>query len=1062
MNNRSTRNEFCLRTFINRPILSGVLSVFIVLLGIISLFQLPVEQFPEIAPPTVRINATYTGANAETLQKAVITPLEEAINGVENINYMTSSATNNGTATINVYFRQGTDPDMAAVHVQNRIASAQGVLPAEVIRTGVTVRKSQNSTAKIVALYSPDDSYDQKFLYNYFKINIEPRIARIPGVGDITVFGSDYSLRIWLNADKMAVHGLVPADITSILNEQNLESPTGTLGADMDNVFQYVLKYRGRYENEKEFGDLVIKSLPDGGILHLKDVADIELGTLSYATKNELAGHPGTNCMIAQAPGSNANEIVTAIDNVIRDAASELPKGMMLVDLMSIKSFLDASIQNVIRTLIEAILLVILVVWFFLHNLRSTFIPTLSIIISLIGTFAFLHFAGMSINMLTLFALVLVIGTVVDDAIVVVEAVQTQFDNGCMSPHRATTDAMQEIARPLISTSLVFMAVFIPVCFIDGATGKFYKQFGMTMAIAVCISTFNALTLSPALCALLMKPHTKQRNASRFTSANKNIFNRMTRKYERAILFLLRRWWLPAILLSVATCGFFYLLSVTKTGLVPDEDTGTIVVDVQGAPGTSLAQTEKTLKKIEERIKDTPQFQIYSKSIGLGMLAGQGASNGTFIIRLKPWNERKGKHDDNHSVIQELYRRLSDITDARIMIFAQPIIAGYGVTNGFEVHIQDKRGGSIEILQQHTQLFIAALKERPEIAHAQTSFDGRYPQYRVEVDAALCKRSGVSPTDILDVLSSYVGGVYSSNINRFSKLYRVMVQASPQYRADRNSLDNLFVRTKSGEMSPLSRYVTLTRIYGPELLSRFNLFPSIAINGIPAPGYSSGEALAAIREVAAQTLPSGYGYEFGAMSREEASTGNTPTIIFGICIVFIYLILCALYESLLIPLTVILSIPFGLFGSFLFARVSGIENNIYMQTGIIMLIGLLAKTAILQTEYASECRNNGMGITASALKAATVRLRPILMTSMTMIFGLLPMIYSSGVGCNGSRSLGIGTIGGMLVGTIALLLFVPFLFVVFQSLQEYIKNNRHPLFSQYSAQEIAPKPTQER
>lgn len=1024
-----------LQAFINRPILSGVLSVFVVLLGVIGLVQLPVEQFPEIAPPTVRVSATYTGANAETLQKAVVAPLEEAINGVENINYMTSSATNNGTATINVYFRQDTDPDMAAVNVQNRIASAQGVLPAEVIRSGITVRKSQNSTAKIVALYSPDNSFDQKFLYNYFKINIEPRLARIPGVGDITVFGSDYSLRIWMDAEKMTSYGLVPADITAVLDEQNVEAPTGTLGADMDNTFQYVLKYRGRYEDEEDFGNLVIKSLSDGSVLRLKDVAEVELGALNYATKNELIGHPGTNCMIAQAPGSNANEIVEAIDEVIRDAAAELPKGMELVDLMSIKSFLDASVHNVIETLMEAILLVIFIVWLFLRNLRSTVIPAVAIVVSLIGTFAFLYFAGMSVNMLTLFALVLVIGTVVDDAIVVVEAVQSRFDSGCRSPRQATVEAMQGISRPLVTTSWVFMAVFIPVCFIGGATGKFYTQFGLTMAVAVLISTFNALTFSPALCVLLMKPTSVMKKTSRFVAAYDAAFQGMTRKYKSSVVFLLRRKWFSATLLA-ATCGFFYLLNVTKTGLVPDEDTGTIVVDVQAAPGTSLAQTERILKNIEDRIKDTPQFQIYSKSIGMGMLAGQGPSNGTFIIRLKPWDQRTGRHDDNRSVIDNLYRRLADITDARIMIFAQPIIAGYGVTNGFEVHVQDRRGSSVEELQRHAQAFIAALNERPEIARAQTSFDSRYPQYRVEVDAAVCKRAGVSPSEVLNALSGYIGGVYSSNINRFSKLYRVMMQASPEYRADVRSLDGLFVRTASGEMSPISRYVTLTRVYGSESLSRFNLFPSIAVNGAPAAGYSSGQALNAIREVAAQTLPAGYGYEFGAMSREEASAGNTSVWVFGICIVFIYLILCALYESLLIPLVVILAIPFGLFGSFLFAKLFGIENNIYMQTGIIMLIGLLAKTAILQTEYASECRSRGMSITASAVAAAVARLRPILMTSLTMIFGLLPMIFSTGVGCNGSRSLAVGTIGGMLVGTVSLLLFVPLLFIVFRHVEE--------------------------
>ena len=1025
-----------LQTFIDRPIFSGVLSVIVVLLGIIGLAQLPVEQYPEIAPPAIRVAAAYTGANAETLQKAVVAPLEEAINGVENIDYITSSASNDGTATISVFFRLGTDPDMAAVNVQNRIAQAQGMLPAEVIRSGITVRKSQNSTAKIVALYSPDDSYDQTFLYNYFKINIEPRLARIPGVGDITVFGSDYSLRIWLDAHKMETCGLVPADIAAVLDEQNIESPTGTLGADMDNTFQYVLKYRGRYENEEDFGNLVIRSSPDGEVLRLKDVAEVELGALSYTVRNELDGHPGTNCMIAQAPGSNADEIIGAIDEVIRDAASELPAGMELKDLMSIKSFLAASVHNVIETLIETILLVIIVMWLFLRDLRSTAIPAVAIVVSLTGTFAFLHLAGMSINMLTLFALVLVIGTVVDDAIVVVEAVQSKLDDGCLSSRQATAEALQGIGRPLVATSSVFMAVFIPVCFIGGATGKFYTQFGLTMAVAVCISAFNALTFSPALCVLLMKPGPGHGKTTCFAAAYDAAFRGMTRKYKIAVLFMLRRKWLSAALLPAAACGFFYLLSVTKTGLVPDEDTGTIVVDVQAPPGTSLAQTERILKNIEERIKDTPQFQIYSKSTGMGMLAGRGPANGTFIIRLKPWSQRKGRLDDNRSVIDDMYRRLSDITDARITVFAQPVIAGYGVTNGFEVHVQDRRGGSTEDLRHHAQAFIAALAERPEIARAQTAFDNRYPQYRVEVDAAVCKRAGVSPSDVLDALSGYVGGVYSSNINRFTRLYRVMIQASPRYRANEHSLDGLFVRTASGEMSPISRYAALTRVYGSESLSRFNLFPSISVNGTPAAGYSSGQALKAIREVAARTLPAGYGYELGAMSREEASASDASSRVFGICIIFIYLILCALYESLFIPLAVILSIPFGLFGSFLFAKLFGIENDIYMQTGIIMLIGLLAKTAILQTEYASECRSRGMSIAASAVAAAVARLRPILMTSLTMIFGLLPMVFSSGAGSNGSRSLGVSTVGGMLVGTISLLLFVPFLFIVFRHIQE--------------------------
>lgn len=1032
------------RTFIERPILSGVLSVLVLILGIIALAQLPVEQFPEIAPPTIRVTATYTGANAETVQRAVVAPLEEAINGVENIDYMTSSATNNGQATLTIYFRAGTDADVAAMNVQNRVASAQGMLPAEVIRSGISVRKSRNSTAKIVSLYSPDGRYDQKFLYNYFKINIEPQLARIPGVGDITVFGSDYSLRIWLDPDRMTAYGLVPSDIAAVLEEQNIESPTGTLGADADNTFQWVMKYRGRCENEEEFGDLVIRATPDGGVLRLRDVARIELGALSYATRNYLSGRPGTNCMVAQASGSNARNIVAAIDGVVRDAAERLPAGMELVDLMSIKSFLDVSIAGVVETLVEALLLVAAAVWLFLQNFRAMLVPMTAIIVSLVGTFAVLHVAGFSINMLTLFALVLVIGTVVDDAIVVVEAVQAGFDHGETSAYRASVDAMQGIGRALVTTSLVFMAVFIPICFVGGAAGAFYTQFALTIAAAVCISTFNAMTLSPAMCARLMKPSSTGFSA-RFRSAFDAFFGRMTRHYVRALRFLFRRRWIVGVGLVSASAGFVYLLHTTKTGLIPDEDTGTVVVDVQTAPGTSLSRTGRIMEEIESRIEDIPQFQVYSKSVGMGMLSGQGSSNGTFIIRLKPWERRTGRHDDIGSVIEEIYRRLSDMHDARIMVFAQPIIAGYGVTNGFQVHVQDRHGGTMEELQQHALSFITALNECPEIARAGTSFDMRFPQYRVEVDAALCKRSGVSPSDVLGVVADYVGGAYVSNINRFQRLYRVMVQAAPEFRLDSRSLDRLFVRSSSGEMSPVSRYVSLTRVYGAEALSQFNLFSSVEVNGMPAAGYSSGQVIAAVSRVAARTLPSGYGYEFGAMTREEASAGNGYVYIFAICIVFIYLILCALYESLLVTLAVICSVPFGLAGAFLFARLFGIENNIYMQTGVIMLIGLLAKTAILLTEYASDCRRSGASIVAAAFSAAKVRLRPILMTSMTMIFGLLPMIFAPGVGSNGSRSLAVGTVGGMLVGTLCLVFAVPCLFVVFQYVQERLsprKNRR--------------------
>lgn len=1031
-----------IKLFIDRPILAGVISVVILILGLIGLSQLPVEQFPEIAPPTVSVSTSYTGANAETVLKSVVVPLEEALNGVENMMYMTSTATNTGSARITIYFRQGTDPDMATVNVQNRIATAQGLMPAEVTRSGINVRKRQTSNIKALALYSPDDSFDESFLNNYLKINIEPRLARIAGVGEVNVMGSDYSLRIWLDPNKMAQYGLIPSDITQVLDEQNLEAATGTLGAESNNTFQYVLKYRGRYEFEQDYENMVIRSLPNGEVLRLKDVATIELGSRTYTYIGEVNGHPGSNCMIAQTSGSNANEIIEQIDKEVAEITKNLPKGMEIADLMSSKDFLDASIKNVVKTLIEAIILVILVVYVFLQSLRSTFIPALSIIVSLVGTFAFLIAAGFSLNMLTLFALVLVIGTVVDDAIVVVEAVQAKFDEGYKSPYRATVDAMSNITSALVTTTVVFMAVFIPVSFMGGTTGTFYTQFGLTMAVAVGISLISAMTLCPALCALIMTPHAdaskneKLSFSSRFHIAFDSAFHRLVNKYKGGVMFMLKNKWLAAILLVVACGGLYYLMSTTKTGLVPQEDMGTIFVDVRTSPGNSLEQTRVVMDEIDARIKTIPQIQIYSKITGNGMISGQGSSNGMFILRLKPWEQRTEKGDDINSVISEVYRLTSDITSADIMAFAQPMIPGYGVSSGFELYVQDQKGGTIEDLLTVTRNMIDKLNARPEIARATTSFDTKFPQYLVEVDAALCKRNGVSPIDVLNVLAGYIGGTYSSNMNRFSKLYRVMVQAAPEYRLDTESLKNMFVRNSSGEMSPVSQYLTLTRVYGAETLSRFNLFSAISVNGTPANGYSSGQAIQAVREVAAETLPAGYGYEFGGMSREEASTGSSTTVIFIICIVFIYLILCALYESLFIPIAVILSVPFGLAGSFLFAKMFGLENNIYLQIGLLMLIGLLAKTAILLTEYASERRHHGMSITQAAISAAKVRLRPILMTSLTMVFGMLPLMFATGVGANGNISIGVGTVGGMLIGTVALLFIVPVLFIVFQYLQE--------------------------
>ena len=1053
------------RTFIDRPILSGVISVLMVLVGIIGLSRLALEQFPEIAPPTVRIMASYTGANAETVQKSVIVPLEESINGVEGMMYMTSSASNNGTASIGIFFRQGTDPNMAMVNVQNRAATVQGRLPSDVVKSGLTVRKRQTSNIKQIAVYSPDSTFDRSFLANYTKINIEPRLSRIPGVGEVNVMGADYSMRIWLDPLKMAHYDLTPADVTQVLNEQNVEVATGTLGAESENTFQYVLKYRGRYEEEQEYENLVVRSLPDGDVLRIGDIARVELGSQNYNIIGETNGSPGINISINQVAGSNANEIIKAIDAEVEEIRQSLPPGIVIEDLESKKDFLDASIASVVETLFEALLLVILVVWLFLGSWRATIIPAIAIIVSLIATLAVIYAIGFSLNMLTLFALVLVIGTVVDDAIVVVEAVEAEthpqplpvregsgysHDESSTEglstplPHREglgvslVADAMHNITSALITTTLVFMAVFVPVCFIGGVTGTFYTQFGLTMAIAVAISLFNALTLSPALSAIIMRDSKLNKFQERFNVG----FTAVATRYKGVVTGFIGRKKLAGLLVVVAIAVLGWMMKTTKTGLVPNEDMGTVFINVQASPGSSLHQTYHILKEVEERIKDLPQLRIYSLIAGNSNSFEQSSSNGNFTLKLKKWDERKGKGDDDQSIVQEIYRRTADIANAKIQVNTQNMLPGFGRINGFELHVQDKHGGTIQELLGYTNKLIAALGERPEIGRAYTNFSLKYPQYRVEVDAALCKRRGVSPSDVLSALSGYVGGLYASNFVRFTKLYRVMVQASPEYRLDTESLNNIFVKNNQGEMSPIGQYLTLTRVYGSETLSRFNLFPSIQVGGTAAEGYSSGQAINAIREVAAEVLPEGYGYEFGGMTREEASSQNTTALVFVLCIVFIYLILCALYESLFIPMAVILSVPFGLAGSFLFAWMWGLENNIYMQTGLIMLIGLLSKTAILLTEYASTRRRQGMGIVEAALDAAAVRLRPILMTSLTMVFGLLPLALATGVGANGNHSLGVGTIGGMVIGTIALLFIVPVLFVIFQTIEERVMQKK--------------------
>lgn len=1025
--------------FIKRPVLSSVISVGIVLLGLIALATLPVEQYPDIAPPTITVSASYTGASAEAVQKSVAVPIEESINGVENMTYMTSEVTD-GNATITVYFKQGTDPDMAAVNVQNRVSKAQGQLPAEVTKIGVQTNKRQTSMLIIGALYSPDDSYDEKFIANYLLNNIEPRIKRVQGVGDVRCLSNQYSMRIWMKPDLMAQYGLNPSDISAALNEQNIEAPTGSFGENSDNAFQYTLRYRGRLEKPEEFENIVIRSDKDGNVLLLKDVAEIELGTVSYAFIGEMNGHPGSQFMVYQVAGSNATEVINDIESLIDEIKEELPAGLDIEIIRNSNDFLYASMHEVIKTLLEAILLVILVVYFFLQDFRSTLIPTISMIVALVGTFACMQVLGFSLNILTLFALVLAIGTVVDDAIVVVEAVQTKFEDGIKSPFNATVSAMHDVSAAIVTTTAVFMAVFIPVSFMGGTAGIFYKQFGLTMAVAVGISAINALTLSPALCAILLSPaktnRTNKTFADRVRAAYNASYSAVFKKYEKVAHFFIRHKKSSLFIIAASLGIFVVLMQNTKTGLVPDEDTGGLFISIETSPGTALKETHKILKEAESIVKSFPEIKSYSLVSGFSLIGGQGSNQGAIFIRLTDWSEREGKEHSSESVISRLTAELGNLKNAKALVMAPGLIPGYGSGNAVELYLQDKMGGKTEDFYNNTRDFLDKLNQRPEVLVAMSSFNINYPQYRVDVDAAKCKRAGLSPNTVLDVLGSYYGGAYVSNFNRFSKVYRVVIQAPEEYRMDEKSLDDIYV-SNNGEMAPLSQFVTVSKTFGAPNLSRFNLFNSIGVNVMMAEGYSSGEVIAAIDEVADQTLPSGYGYEYGGISREEAaSSGSNSLIIWGICIVFIYLILCGLYESYFVPLAVILSVPCGLMGSFLFAKMFGVENNIYLQTGVIMLIGLLSKTAILLTEYASMRRANGMSIEDAAFDAAKVRLRPILMTALTMIFGLLPLLFSTGAGANGNRALGVGVIGGMIIGTLALLFLVPSLFIIFKKLEE--------------------------
>lgn len=1041
--------------FINRPVLSTVISIIIVILGVIGLVTLPIEQYPDIAPSTVSVSASYTGANAQTTLNSVVVPLEEAINGVENMDYMSSSASNTGDARITITFKQGTDPDMAAVNVQNKVSSATGLLPAEVTKIGVTTEKRQNSMLMVFTLYDKSGKYDQRFIENYAKINIIPEIQRVNGVGEAFVMGAEYSMRIWLKPELMAQYHLMPADVTTALAQQNIEAAPGKIGERENQTFEYTLRYRGRLQDEHEFENIVIRATSDGQILRLKDIARIELGRLTYAFTNKVNGYTGVTSIAFQMAGSNATQVVKDLTKVLDDAKKDLPTGLDINVAQNVNDFLFASIHEVLKTLIEAFILVFIVVYIFLQDMRSTLIPAIAIPVALLGTFFFLKLLGFSINLLTLGAMVLAIAIVVDDAIVVVEGVHAKLDQGYQSSRKASIDAMHELGGAIISITLVMMAVFIPVSFISGTSGIFYRQFGLTMAIAIALSALNALTLSPALCAIFLKPHDENQKKKstfidRFHTAFNTTYNTLLGKYKNAVLKQIHRPYLTLGFVVISIAALVTLMAVTPTGFVPNEDTGTVMGTVDLPEGTSQDRTETVLAKIDSLITANPAVQSHTQISGYSFLGGQGSNAGSFICKLKDWDERSIKESSN-VVVGTLYlnaRRL--IKDAQVLFFGPPMINGYSVSNGFQINLQDKTGGSIESFYKIAQDFIAHLNERPEITQAQTSFRPNYPQYMIDIDAAECMKAGLTPNDILTTLQGYYGGLYASNFNRFGKLYRVMIQSERSERTNLESLKKIKVRN-GNEMAPITQFMSVRKVYGPSSISRFNMYTSMAINGNPGDGYSSGEAIKAIQEVAEKYLPTGYGYEYSGITREEqSSSGSATAIIFLLCITFIYLLLSAQYESYLLPLAVILSVPFGLAGSFIFIQLLGLanivlpflgsaSNNIYVQISLIMLIGLLAKNAILIVQFALERRKMGMSITWAAVLGAGARLRPIIMTSLALIVGLLPLMFAMGVGANGNRSLGAAAVGGMLIGVICQIFVVPSLFVIFEYLQEKVK-----------------------
>ena len=1031
--------------FIDRPVLSTVISIIISILGILGLTSLPLEEYPEIAPPTVQVSATYTGANAETVLNSVVVPLEEQINGVEGMTYMTSTASNDGAANISVYFKLGTNPDIAAVNVQNRVARANNVLPAAVVNTGVITQKSQNSALLFFSLFSDNEDYDATFVENYARINIVPKLQRIEGVGNVSVFGSkDYSMRIWLKPEKMAAFQLMPSDIQSALREQNLEAATGKIGENADGVFEYVLKYKGRLSEASSYENIIIKTQDNGQFLRLKDVAEVELGAFNYGTINEGMGKPGTAVGIFQTSGSNANDIIDQIQIILKDSKKDFPKGLDYVIPYNTKDFLDASIDHVVQTLIEAFLLVFIVVFLFLQDFRSTLIPAIAVPVAIIGTFFFLQLFGYSINMLTLFAMILAIGIVVDDAIVVVEAVHAKMEEGASDARKATKSAMTEISGAIISITLVMAAVFIPVSFIQGSSGVFYQQFGITLAIAILISAVNALTLSPALAALFLKPHDhseehKKGFSKRFFSAFNSGFDAMTNKYVGSVKFLINKKWLTVLLLLVFTAIAALLFKNTPSGFIPNEDKGIIFADITLPPGTTLEKTQETVKKMDSIYASMGIIKSRMNIAGRSLLNNvYGGSYGFSVIKLQDFEDRKDDSQSLNATIGALFAKAATIKDAKILFFAPPSVRGFGNSAGFELNLQSKDADDWQTVSNTTNEFLAALNARPEVQYAITQFNPNFPQYELEVDVEKTKTAGLEVTDVLNAMSGYYGGLYTTDFNRFGKQYRVMIQAKPEDRADESSINSIFVTNNNGESVSISQFVTLKKIYGPEVVSRFNLLSSVKINGALNPGYSTGDAIKAIEEVTAQVLPTNYTYEYSGLTKEENSAGNQTVLIFILSLVFVYFLLSAQYESYLLPFAILLSLPIGIAGAIGFINLTGLENNIYFQIALIMLIGLLSKNAILIVEFALQRRRHGMSIIDSAIDGAKARLRPILMTSFAFIFGLLPLALSTGIGAIGNRSIGMSAVGGMLIGTIFGVFLIPAFYVIFQSLQERI------------------------